>query len=73
MRGEITMDTNLLKSKMVLKGDTQNDLANALDVSRATLSFKMNQRTNFKQSEIDIITKRYELSSDEIRQIFFNN
>lgn len=67
------MDTNLLKSKMVLKGDTQNDLANALDVSRATLSFKMNQRTNFKQSEIDIITKRYELSSDEIRQIFFNN
>ena len=57
---------------MVLKGDTQNDLANALDVSRATLSFKMNQRTNFKQSEIDLISKRYELSSEEIKRIFFN-
>lgn len=66
------MDANLLKSKMVLKGDTQNDLAMALDVSRATLSFKMNQRTNFKQSEIEIISKRYDLSSDEIKQIFFN-
>ena len=67
------MDANLLKSKMALRGDTQNDLAEALNVTRPTLSFKMNQKTNFKQSEIDIITKRYDLTSDEIRQIFFNN
>ena len=57
---------------MVLKGDNQNDLAEVLNVTRPTLSFKMTQKTNFKQSEIDIIAKRYELSSDEIKQIFFN-
>lgn len=66
------MDINLLKSKMVLNGDTQVALAAALDIDKNTLCFKMNQKNDFKQSEIDIIAKRYNLSGDEIKQIFFN-
>ena len=66
------MDINLLKSKMALNGDNQVDLSEALDITQNSLSFKMTQKSDFKQSEIDIIAKRYNLTGDEIKQIFFN-
>ena len=66
------MDVNLLKSKMALNGDNQVELSDALDITPNALSFKMKQKNDFKQSEIDIIAKRYDLTGDEIKQIFFN-
>lgn len=62
---------NLLKSKMVLKGETQIELAEELGITRPALNVKMNGKSDFKQSEIDIIAKRYELSGDELLEIFF--
>lgn len=63
---------NLLKSKMVLKGETQIELAEELGITRPALNVKMNGKSDFKQSEINIIAKRYELSDEELIEIFFS-
>ena len=66
------MDANLFRSKMVAHGDTQADLAKVLSIGTNTLSFKISEKNDFKQSEIEIIAKRYNLTADEIKEIFFN-
>lgn len=67
------MNTNLLKSKMVLHGDTGATLAAALDISRQQFSAKLNETNGaeFTQREIAAIKERYELTSQEIDDIFF--
>lgn len=68
------MDTNKLKSKMALYGDTGKDLSKFLNIARSTLSFKINETNGaeFTQSEILRIKERYSLNSKEIDEIFFN-
>ncbi len=66
------MNANLLRSKMALHGDMQVDLAKDLNITAMGLSNKMNQKNDFKQSEIDFIAKKYDLTADEIKEIFFN-
>ena len=48
------MDINKLKSKMALYGDNGGDLATYLQISRTTLSSKMNETngSEFTQNEI---------------------
>ena len=62
----------MLKSTMVLFGDEDfvNTLALILNVSRQTAASRLNCTTEFSQSEIAIIAKRYELTDEEIRKIF---
>ena len=62
----------MLKSTMVLYGDEDfvNTLALILNVSRQTAASRLNGTTEFSQSEIAIIAKRYELTDEEIRKIF---
>ncbi len=62
----------MLKSTMVLYGDEDfvNTLAFILNVSRQTAASRLNGTTEFSQSEIAIIAKRYELTDEEIRKIF---
>lgn len=59
-------------SKMKLFGDNQIDLANALNLSLATINAKINGKSNWTQIEISIITIRYELTPEEVVEIFFN-
>lgn len=66
------MNIALLKSKMALHGDSQTDLAEALDITKNTMTNKMQKKNEFKQSEIDLIAKRYDLTADELKEIFFN-
>lgn len=67
------MNKNKLKAKMLLYGDTGNDLAEYLSISRTTLSCKMNNNgAEFNQGEILKIKKRYKLTGDEIDEIFFD-
>ena len=66
------MNINILKSKMAYNGDSQADLADALEISRPTLSLKMNGKVDFKQSEIEEISERYFLTAEEIKKIFFS-
>jgi len=65
------MNTNMLISKMKLFGDNQRDLANALNLSLATTNSKINGKSDWTQTEIAIIAVRYDLTPEEVNQIFF--
>lgn len=66
------LNVQLLKSKMVLFGDTQKDLAEALGISIVTLQSRLTGSSYFDQREIAIIKKRYQLTACEVDAIFFN-
>ena len=67
------MNVKLLKSVMVLNGDTIASLAEALGISRRALSYKLNDpNAEFRQNEIIAIKRRYNLSASEIDYIFFS-
>ena len=55
-------------------GDRQEDLANAIGLSRTRLSAKLHGKNNasFNQPEIAAIKKRYSLTSEQIDDIFFS-
>lgn len=63
----------MMKSIMVLHGDTGAVLAKAIGMSPQTLSLKINERggSEFTQGEISKIRERYNLSPEEIDIIFF--
>lgn len=66
------MKKEQLRSIMVLHGDTNKDLADYLGISEQSVSNKINENgTEFKQGEIARIKAKYNLSSEQIDQIFF--
>lgn len=67
------MNASLLRSIMILHGDTNQDLADALGITPQSVSDKINERgTEFKQGEIAKIRARYSLSADQVEAIFFS-
>lgn len=64
----------MLKSVMVLHGDTQETLAEYLGISAPTLSLKMNETNGaeFTQGEIKKIILRYDLTAEQTMKIFFS-
>lgn len=66
------VNSKLLRTKMILFGDTNETLAEVLGVSRQTMSGKITGRFEFWQHEIKIIIERYNLTLEEICEIFFN-
>lgn len=67
------VDSKFFKSKMILFDDNLDTLANALNISRQSLSKKINNKIDFWQSEINIISKRYQLTPEELERMFFSN
>lgn len=66
------MKKELLRSIMVLHGDTNKDLAEYLGISEQSVSNKINENgTEFKQGEISKIKARYNLTGDQVDRIFF--
>jgi len=65
------MNSKLLKSVMVLNDDNVTTLAQKLGLTRQTLSLKIDGYSDFKQSEISMISKIYNLSRNEMFEIFF--
>lgn len=66
------MNSSLLRSVMVLNGDTNVSLAEFLGISEQSVSNKINEKgTEFKQGEIARIKERYGLSCEQVDQIFF--
>lgn len=66
------MKKELLRSIMVLHGDTNKDLADYLGISEQSVSNKINENgTEFKQGEIARIKSRYNLTSEQVDRIFF--
>ena len=66
-------NTRLLKAQMVLHGDTIQTLADSLGINRQNASIKVNDKRDFKQSEIAVIAKRYKLTYIEVEDIFFSD
>ena len=66
------MKKEQLRSIMVLHGDTNKDLADYLGISEQSVSNKINENgTEFKQGEIARIKMKYNLSCEQIDNIFF--
>lgn len=66
------MNKALLRSVMVMHGDTNASLADFLGITEQSVSNKINENgTEFKQGEISKIKVRYNLDSDMIDRIFF--
>ena len=66
------MNRNKLRAKMALFGDTGGCLANALDMSQQRFSAKINGKADFTQSEMQVIKDRYNLTAEEVDEIFFD-
>lgn len=64
------MNKQELKAEMARHGDRQEDLAEALGMTPATLSAKVNGAVEFKPSEIETIALRYGLYAERITAIF---
>lgn len=66
------MNKKLLRSIMALRGETNRDLANILGITEQSVSAKMNENgSEFKQGEISIIRAHYNLTPEQITNIFF--
>lgn len=66
------MNKDLLRSVMVLHGDTNKTLASFLGISEQSVSNKINENgTEFKKGEISKIKERYNLTCDQVDLIFF--
>lgn len=66
------MNKNHFKSIMILNGDTQKTIADALNVSEQTVGDKVNGISEFKQSEIKMLIDRWKLSPEQVDEIFFS-
>jgi hypothetical protein len=67
------MNKKMLRSVMVLHGDTNKTLADYLELTEQSVCAKINENgTEFKQSEIAMISKRYHLTAEQVTAIFFN-
>lgn len=66
------MNNTELKIEMMRHGDNGEDLAKVLNITRQTLSRKMNDpESDFTQKEIRLMIDRYGLSGDRVKEIFF--
>lgn len=69
------MNKKLFKSKMALYGDTNQTVAEALSITPQRNSAKLNGTggAEYTQGEILILKARWNLSAEEVDQIFFAN
>lgn len=65
------MNSNELKAEMRRNDDTQEKLAEALDISVSGVNDRINGRVEFRRSEINAIRQRYNLSPEDTIRIFF--
>lgn len=67
------MNTQLLKSKRTLKGFTQKNVADLLNITGKTYNLKELGKVDFKLHEIIKLSNNLDLSESEINDIFFDN
>ena len=66
------MKTNEFKATMKRHDDTQEKLAEALNLGLSGLNQRINGKIDFRAGEIKIIIERYSLTPVEIMDIFFD-
>lgn len=65
------MNCNLLKYYMRENHDNMETLAEDMKLHYNTVSLKLNGKREFTQQEIAFISKRYNLTAEEVVKIFF--
>ena len=53
------------------RGSSQNEAAEVLGISVASMSMKANGTTNFKLSELRKLKERYGMTGEEVIDVFF--
>lgn len=72
-KGEQKMNVVELKKVMLDNGDNNRSLAEFLNVRQSTFSSKLHENgATFRKSEIQQIINRYDLSAEQIKNIFFS-
>lgn len=66
------MNDKLFRSIVVLNGDTLTDVANAIGISRSTLSLKLNNKLEWNLQEVKKFKKAYSLDAQQIEDIFLS-
>lgn len=67
------MNSGELKGVMAVNHDTQERLAEALNLQISGLNARINGKIEFRRSEINAIRRRYDLSPEETVRIFFDD
>ena len=68
------MNKQMLRGLIIMNDGNQKNLANAMDMSLSRLNAKLNETgAEFSKSEIDFIRNRYNLSREQLVDIFFND
>lgn len=65
------MNSELLKSFIGKARDTQEALAKACGLSLSSLNAKINGHASFRQDEMDVIRKRYNMTAEDVEKVFF--
>lgn len=60
-----------LKAVILEKGMVQEDIAQQLGMTLATFNYKVNNKREFKASEIKMLSELLALTADEVNDIFF--
>ncbi len=66
-------DSQKLKAAIVEQGLTQEKLADALGIARATFNNKLNGKTYFTEDELMKMKSELKLTNDRFLLIFFDN
>lgn len=64
-------DYSKLKGRMKEKGYTQEDIANHINISKSTISLRLNNQALFIQDEISKIIGLLDIPCEEIKEYFF--
>lgn len=67
------MKQNILKSVIAKNSDTIGGYCEALGLSRNAVNRRMNGDTEFSAAEIKATRNRYQLTPEEIADIFFSD
>ena len=59
-------NTNELRSLMARKGLTQNDVARILGISYQTFSYKLNNKVEFRVSEIEALCNLFDITDKDM-------
>lgn len=66
------MNTNLLKSQIVLTGKTIKDISEVLNISKSAMYRKMHGKSEFTRLEISKLIDYLSISHDKAMEIFFD-
>lgn len=67
------MNKALLRSIMVLNGDTYQTLSAEMKMEKATFSRKINNQASFSKAEMQFIREKYNLTADQFIEMFFTD